>query len=63
MIVIAGSLLMIAFLLACARRQRQQASKRAFDRVAGFSVVSCQSDYSRFDQEQMLRNRSERWDG
>lgn len=57
MIVIAGSLLMIAFLLACARRQRQQASKRAFDRVASFQP----SERATHDEEYMLEMRNERW--
>lgn len=72
MYIVIGSLVLVAFLLACAdHRRRQRAAYRRLmwsrERAAteGLSKILNEpwtyTDYSGFDQDRILMNRSERW--
>lgn len=61
--IVGGVLVMIGFLLACADRQarhRKAILDRLADRVE--AMPEPYVDYSHFDEDQLLRNRSERWE-
>lgn len=59
MYTVIGSFVLVAFLVACADRRRRQrrvrVDTRTGERTVGFA------DYSGFDQDRILMNRSERW--
>jgi hypothetical protein len=42
---------------------RENRRRQAMKRLAVCAIPPRADAYARFDQEQMLRNRSERWDG
>lgn len=61
--IVGGVIVMIGFLLACADRQarcRKAILDQLADRVEGMPEPYV--DYSHFDEDQLLRNRSERWE-
>lgn len=61
--IVGGVILMIGFLLACADRQAQR-RKAILDRLADRveAMPEPYVDYSNFNEDQLLRNRSERWE-
>lgn len=72
MYIVIGAVLIIAFLLACADRRhrqrvayrrlmwsREQAATEGLSKILGEPWTY--ADYSGFDQDRILMNRSERW--
>lgn len=66
MLVIICAVFLAAVIAACADRNRRKAKAAreftdAVERVPSF-VEGRYADYSHFNEDQLLRNRSERWD-
>jgi hypothetical protein len=66
--IIAASLLVVLACAALSRERKRERTRKVIDRlqeagtVVEVGTVSSFADFSRFDDERLLKNRSERWD-